>query len=244
MASSQYDILLCSETLVSDIRHVSEMLVPGFGHPVSLCWGKMPRARGMAAYVWDGYGAFHQPKFECGCCKMLIFKVCGVRQNLYEFSLYSNPDLDDRIFDCMLTSMAAVQTENIRASFLFVGDLNVIIRGSWVLPPQTVMELQHLTLQLSPVAISWLSAQPCTWWNSWPPDDWCLWPSTGCWCSSDKQLRSLQSVSSHFDLSGDSKLELVGKFSWNIKSTGIQSVVQYRICLGITFGLLTILSRF
>ena len=28
MASSQYDILLCSETLVSDMRDVSELLVP------------------------------------------------------------------------------------------------------------------------------------------------------------------------------------------------------------------------
>ena len=33
--SSQYDILLCSEILVSDMRHVSEVLVPGFGHLVS-----------------------------------------------------------------------------------------------------------------------------------------------------------------------------------------------------------------
>ena len=39
-------------------------------------------------------------------------------------SLYCNPDLDDLIFDCLLASMAAVQTEDIRASFLFVGDLN------------------------------------------------------------------------------------------------------------------------
>ena len=62
VASSQYDILLCSETLVSDMRHVSEELVPGFGRTV-LCRGKMPRARGMAAYVRDGYGAFRQPKF-------------------------------------------------------------------------------------------------------------------------------------------------------------------------------------
>ena len=67
MASSQYDILLCSETLVSDMRHVSEVLVPGFRRPVLLCRGKMPRARGMAAYVRDGYGAFRQTKFECGC---------------------------------------------------------------------------------------------------------------------------------------------------------------------------------
>ena len=64
VASSQYDILLCSETFVSDMRHVSEVLVPGFCRPVLLSQGKMPRARGMAAYVRDGYGAFRQPKFE------------------------------------------------------------------------------------------------------------------------------------------------------------------------------------
>ena len=40
------------------------------------------------------------------------------------FSLYHNPDIDDRIFDCLLASMAAMQAEDIRASFLFVGDLN------------------------------------------------------------------------------------------------------------------------
>ena len=67
VASSLYDILLCSETLVSESRHVSELLVPGFGRPVSLCRGRMLRARGMAAYIQDGYGAFRQPKFECGC---------------------------------------------------------------------------------------------------------------------------------------------------------------------------------
>ena len=33
-ALSQYNILLCSETLVSDMRYVSEILVPGFGRPV------------------------------------------------------------------------------------------------------------------------------------------------------------------------------------------------------------------
>ena len=36
------------------------------------------------------------------------------------FDLYRNPDLDDRIVDCLLTSMAAVQAEDVRASFLFV----------------------------------------------------------------------------------------------------------------------------
>ena len=63
LASSQYDILLCSVVFC----------------PVVLCRGKMPRARGMAAYVRDGYGAFRQPKFECGCCEMLVFRVYGMR---------------------------------------------------------------------------------------------------------------------------------------------------------------------
>ena len=79
VASSQYDILLCSETLLSDMCHVSEVLVPGFGRPVLLCRGKMPRARLMAAYVRDGHGAFRQPRFEWGCCEMLVFRVYGVR---------------------------------------------------------------------------------------------------------------------------------------------------------------------
>ena len=55
---------------------------------------------------------------------MLVFRVCGVRQNLYVYSLYRNHDLDNQIFDCLLASMAAVQADDVRASFLFVGDLN------------------------------------------------------------------------------------------------------------------------
>ena len=58
VASSQYGILFCSETLVSDMRQVSELLVPGFGRPVLLYRSKIPRARGMVVYERDGYGAF------------------------------------------------------------------------------------------------------------------------------------------------------------------------------------------
>ena len=39
VASSEYDILLYSETSVSDMRHVSEVLVPCFGRPVLLWRG-------------------------------------------------------------------------------------------------------------------------------------------------------------------------------------------------------------
>ena len=53
--------------------------------------------------------------------------MCGAtqaRQNFFVFSLYRNPDPDDRIYDCLLTAMAAVQAPDARASFLFVGALN------------------------------------------------------------------------------------------------------------------------
>ena len=47
-----------------------------------------------------------------------------MRQNLYVYSFYHNHDRNDRIFDCLLASMAAMQAQDVRASFLFVGDLN------------------------------------------------------------------------------------------------------------------------
>ena len=84
------------------MRHVSELLVPGIGCPDLLFRGKMHRARGMAGYVRDGFEAFCQPKFECGCCEMLFFRVYGVRQNLYVYILYRNIDLDDRILNYLL----------------------------------------------------------------------------------------------------------------------------------------------
>ena len=175
MASSQYDLLFCSETLVSD-RHLPvqvpttmkrhgvvaldfatvsgcDQLVIGPTHErggsLDLLMTDVPdlvwsiRVAGSwillfclvvpgwnAASQWDGcisarwIWAFHQPKFACGCCEILVFWVCGARQNFCVFSLYCNPDLDDRIYDCLLTAMAAVQAADARAWFLFVGDFN------------------------------------------------------------------------------------------------------------------------
>ena len=56
---------------------------------------------------------------------MLVFMVFVVRHNLYVFCHYRNSDLDYRIFDCLRTPMAAVQAEDVRASFLFTGDFNI-----------------------------------------------------------------------------------------------------------------------
>ena len=106
VASTSFDLLLCSETIVSGRRHSSELRIPGFGSPILLCRGDQLRSRGLAAYVRDGFGAHRQGRFECGCCETLVLRVCGAVQNFYVFCLYRNPDLDDRIYDCLLRAMA------------------------------------------------------------------------------------------------------------------------------------------
>ena len=47
--------------------------------PVLFRRDRMPRAWGMAAYVRDRHGAFHQLKSECCWCEILVFSVCGAR---------------------------------------------------------------------------------------------------------------------------------------------------------------------
>ena len=56
--------------------------------------------------------------------------------------------------------MAAVQADHVRASFLFVGDLNGHHQEWLGSQPQIVIVLQPLTAQLCLVATSWLSARP------------------------------------------------------------------------------------
>ena len=89
---------------------------------------------------------------------MLVFRVCGARQNFYVFSLYRNPDLDDRIYDCLLTAMAAVQAADARASLFFVALpflIIAIIRNGWVQLSRTVMVLRPSILPLYQVVINW-----------------------------------------------------------------------------------------
>ena len=79
-----------------------------------------------------------------------------MRQNFSVFSLYRNPDLDDRIFDCLLASMATVQAEDVRASFLFVGDLNGHHQEWLSSTTRIVIVLQPLWLRLL-----WLLSAGC-----------------------------------------------------------------------------------
>ena len=76
------------------------------------------------------------------------------------YTLYRNPDLYERIFDCLLASMAAVQAEDVRASFLFVGDLNGY-HQEWL---GSTTKNRHSVAAFDFATVSgcdqWLSAQP------------------------------------------------------------------------------------
>ena len=124
VASSKFDLLFCSETLVSEYRHVSELLIPNFSKPYLLRRNSIPRALGMCLYIRSSFSASRLSKLECGCHETLVVKVVGRFNNYYIFASYRNPNTDDTIFDCLLTSMAAVQSTDTKASFIFVGDYN------------------------------------------------------------------------------------------------------------------------
>ena len=49
---------------------------------------------------------FANPNFSVVIAKGR-FLWCGVKQNLYVFSLYRNPDLDDLIFDSITLTMSS-----------------------------------------------------------------------------------------------------------------------------------------
>ena len=124
VVSKDFDILLCSETLVSNFRHIAELSIPGFKKPILFKRNEINRAQGMAVYIRSGCSALHKASFECGCHKTQIIKVCGKHINFYFFSVYRNPDADDGIFDCLLVSMAAIQENDRKASFVSIGDFN------------------------------------------------------------------------------------------------------------------------
>ena len=124
VASSKYDIILCSETLVSQLRSINEVLLPNFRKPYLIRRDAFPRARGLSVYIRKGFNATLLPNFSCGCHEMQVIRVSSRLNNFYVFNLYRNPDLDDSIYDCCLMKMAMIQESDPKSCFVFVGDLN------------------------------------------------------------------------------------------------------------------------
>ena len=124
VAAVGFDLLFCAETKVTQHRHVSELLVPGFRRPVLVLRGARPNGLGLAMYVRDGVAVTRMPAYECSCCEIMAVRVCGQRLNFYIFCVYRSPSTNDRVYDCLLEAMAKVQSVDSRSVFGFVGDFN------------------------------------------------------------------------------------------------------------------------
>lgn len=124
VVSRSYDIIICAETLVSDYRHKAELKIPGFCQPLLVRRNPGNRRRGMAVYIRDGFSAHRKTNYECGCHEVMTLRICTRIHNFYILGAYRNPDCDDQIYDCLLTAMASIQSEDRKAVFVFVGDFN------------------------------------------------------------------------------------------------------------------------
>ena len=120
VAGSDYDVLICSVSKVSDSRHLSELCIPCFCCPQqrflvprstrsSWCPNSTPGAQGMAIYVMEGFRSFRQRKLECSCHASCVFRICSTINNFYVYEVYRNPGHNGSLYDCLLDSMARVQ---------------------------------------------------------------------------------------------------------------------------------------
>ena len=64
VAGSDYNVLVCAESKVSDRCNLSEPRVPGFGCPQQRLRNSTPGAQGMSLYVREGFRSFRQSKLE------------------------------------------------------------------------------------------------------------------------------------------------------------------------------------
>ena len=118
VASSRYDLYCCA------LRHWSQICVT-----CRSCWFPDLSALSCCAEAgclgpegWLRTYEMDMDNFVSTSMSVVVVKwsFLGfvVRDKTYVISLYRNPELDDRILDCLLTSMTAVQAEDDRASFL------------------------------------------------------------------------------------------------------------------------------
>ena len=89
------DVILCSETLISSRHHISEPMVQGFGRPIQLLKGEVDRFRMFALYVREGFPTYRRRSYECGCCEVIVVRICSSSHNFHVFGVHRNLDLSD-----------------------------------------------------------------------------------------------------------------------------------------------------
>ena len=105
-------------SLKSDNRHLSEKLIPGFGCPQQRLRNSTPHN------VRERFHSFQQCKLECSCHESCVFHICSGINNFYVYAFFRNPGHDGSLYDCLLDSLARVQSVDDKAVLVFVGDAN------------------------------------------------------------------------------------------------------------------------
>ncbi len=124
VVSQCHAVIIWAQTLVSDYRHDSELMIPGFNKPLFICRSVAKRRRGMSVYIREGFSAHQTTKFECACHETVVIRVCAHLQFFYIPGSYRSPDSDDTIFNCLFMAVSVIQDDDRQASFVFVGDFN------------------------------------------------------------------------------------------------------------------------
>ena len=99
-------------------------MVLGFGRPMQLLRGGVDRFRRLTEYVRGGFSAYRQRNYECGCCEVIVLRICSTTHNFYVVNVHRNLDLSDNFFYCLLKPMFKVQSTDRNVSFLFIGDVD------------------------------------------------------------------------------------------------------------------------
>ena len=125
VAIPSYDVLVGAESKVSDRRHLSELRIPGFGCPQHRLRNYTPGAQGMDLYVREGFRYIRQKsKLECSYHESRVFHICKRLSDFYVCVFYRNPGHDGSLYDCLVESMARMQSVDDKAVFVFDCDAN------------------------------------------------------------------------------------------------------------------------
>ena len=79
MAGSDCNVLVCTESKVTDRSHHSELRIPGFGCPQQRLRNSTPTMPmgAMALYVTEGFRYFRQSKLVCSCHESCVVFATG-----------------------------------------------------------------------------------------------------------------------------------------------------------------------
>ena len=74
----------------------------------------------MVPYVNEGFRFYRESKLVYSSHKSCVFRICSMMNKFYVDAFYRNPAHDGSLYDCLLDSMARVQSGDDKA--VFVGE--------------------------------------------------------------------------------------------------------------------------